>query len=165
MGNRARFEQTFQQSFQHCQRSGVPFMVAMVDADHFKDVNDTYGHAGGDKCLEALADAMRGHFQRTTDQVIRFGGEEFVVFAPIDPDTDVRQMLESLREGIEMMDIPFESHIIRLTVSIGFHAGIPDKSSLASTWLQIADKTLYEAKNNGRNRVEGTFGNMGSGAS
>lgn len=165
LGNRARFEQTFQQSFQHCQRSGVPFMVAMVDADHFKDVNDTYGHAGGDKCLEALADAMRGHFQRTTDQVIRFGGEEFVVFTPIDPGTDVRQLLESLREDIEMMDIPFESHIIRLTVSIGFHAGIPDKSSLASTWLQIADKTLYEAKNNGRNRVQGTFGNMGSGAS
>lgn len=157
LGNRARFEQTFEQTFQHCQRTGTPFLVAMVDADHFKDVNDTYGHAGGDKCLTALADALRAHFQRTTDQVIRFGGEEFVVFAPLEHGTDARQMLESLRESIEMMDIPFESKIIRLTVSIGFHAEIPKKSSLAATWLRMADKTLYEAKNNGRNRIEGVF--------
>lgn len=165
LGNRARFEQTFQQTFQHCQRSGTTFMVAMVDADHFKDINDTYGHAGGDKCLSALADALRGHFQRTTDHVIRFGGEEFVIFAAIEHGSDIRQMLDSLRESIEMMDIPFESQIIRLTVSIGFHAGVPGKSSLPATWLQIADKTLYEAKNNGRNRVEGTFRETECGAS
>ena len=165
LGNRARFEQTFNQTFQYCLRARCGFMVAMVDADHFKDVNDTWGHAAGDKCLEVLADAMRSHFQRSTDQIIRFGGEEFVIFAPIESSADARERLESLRESIEMLDIPFESSTIRLTISIGFYVQVPDKNNTPEMWLQQADNMLYEAKNTGRNRVNGNTGTGQSGAS
>lgn len=153
VGNRTSMEQRFEQVFQHCQRTGSPFLVAMIDVDHFKRVNDRWGHAAGDEGLKAVATTLRAHFQRNTDHIVRFGGEEFVIFTSATTDADLRQQLESLREDIEMMAIPFENEVLHLTISIGYCLKTPDKSSMAKDWLQAADKAMYQAKNQGRNRV------------
>ena len=97
LGNRSYFDQEFRKSFQWCQRHGSGFAVAMVDADHFKMINDNYGHEAGDVCLKTLAELMREHFRRETDRLSRFGGEEFVIFASYEDNSEIKNRLESFR--------------------------------------------------------------------
>lgn len=119
--------------------------VFMIDIDHFKKVNDTYGHEAGDLVLEKVSDVIR---KTTGTEVCRWGGEEFVVWFP-----DSRQMCdpESIRRNVELLQIrlPEENNPIKVTVSIGVAAGMRDFDAL----VQSADKALYCAKVSGRNRV------------
>ncbi len=154
LGNRSYFDQEFRKSFQWCQRHHSGFAVAMVDADHFKKINDTYGHEAGDLCLRALADTMRRHFRRETDRLSRFGGEEFVVFASYEDSDEIRNRLERFREAVASACNICDGNDIQLTISIGLATGIPGPDDSPAEFLRQADQALYQAKQNGRNRLE-----------
>ena len=154
IGNRSYFDREFSKSFHWCQRHGAGFAVAMVDADHFKEINDTYGHDAGDRCLVALADTMRTHFRRETDRLTRFGGEEFVIFTSFSDRDELVSRLEGFREGLAEQTTCCDDEQIRFTVSIGLATGTPDKDTVPAKFLRLADKALYLAKQNGRNRLE-----------
>lgn len=154
IGNRSYFDQEFSKSFHWCRRHQAGFAVAMVDADHFKRINDTYGHDAGDKCLVALADTMRDHFRRDTDRLTRFGGEEFVIFTSFNDRNELISRLESFREGLARHSITCNDQQIRFTISIGLATGTPHKDTSPAEFLRLADKALYVAKQHGRNRLE-----------
>ena len=124
----------------------------MLDLDHFKRVNDTWGHATGDKVLVHLANLLRGNLLRKEDMAGRLGGEEFAVLLP---NTTVEQghtIAERLRMALEQSTIASDDgQTIRVTMSVGLCPVLPDSAS-AST-LASADAALYQAKNTGRNRV------------
>jgi len=158
LGNRSYFDQEFSHSFQWCLRQQAGFAVAMVDADHFKKINDNFGHEAGDQCLKALARVMSEHFRRDTDRLARFGGEEFVIFASYRDDADIRKRLEQFRQTIAFERCSTcNENSINLTVSIGLALGIPSPGHTPGEYLRLADQALYAAKRNGRNRMEVVF--------
>ncbi|WP_449285943.1 transporter substrate-binding domain-containing protein [Marinobacter sp. PE14] len=154
LGNRSYFDQEFRKSFQWCQRHHSGFAVAMVDADHFKRINDSYGHEAGDICLQTLAELMRKHFRRETDRLSRFGGEEFVISASYEDNSEIRNRLESFRKHVEKSCSVCGEHDVHLTISIGLATGIPGPDDSPAEFLRQADQALYQAKQNGRNRLE-----------
>ena len=154
LGNRSYFDQEFRKSFQWCQRHGSGFAVAMVDADHFKMINDNYGHEAGDVCLKTLAELMREHFRRETDRLSRFGGEEFVIFASYEDNSEIKNRLESFRRAVEDSCSVCGEHEINITISIGLATGTPGPDDSPAEFLRQADQALYLAKQNGRNRLE-----------
>ena len=154
LGNRSYFDQEFRKSFQWCQRHSSGFAVAMVDADHFKMINDNYGHEAGDVCLQTLAGLMREHFRRETDRLSRFGGEEFVIFASYEDRNEIRNRLETFRKAVQKSCSVCGEHEVNLTISIGLATGIPGPDDSPAEFLRQADQALYQAKQNGRNRLE-----------
>ena len=154
LGNRAYFDREFAQSFQWCQRHQAGFAVAMVDADHFKNINDTFGHETGDECLKALAEIMRDQFRRETDRIARFGGEEFVVFTTYQNEQDMILRLDSFREMVANHRTTASQRDVHFPISIGLAIGVPAADTAPSEFLRLADQTLYLAKKNGRNRLE-----------
>lgn len=128
---------------------GKSLSVAMVDIDHFKHVNDQYGHQVGDNVLKFVSQLLKSSF-REDDLIVRNGGEEFcVVLEHIDENKAI-DLLESFRKRIDMMPYVDENCSIRITVSIGLYYGLKETMEMM---LSIADQRLYEAKSAGRNRV------------
>jgi len=130
-------------------RSKTPLAAIMLDLDHFKRINDTFGHQIGDETLAALGDVLR-HSTRAGDFVARYGGEEFVILLQ---DTDTAagvEVAEKLREAIHQMHVPGLTG--RVTASFGV-ASIPEHAADGDSLLRAADRALYSAKNTGRNRV------------
>jgi diguanylate cyclase (GGDEF)-like protein len=128
--------------------------VALVDIDHFKAVNDTYGHLAGDVALRAVSDAIREHL-RSYDVAGRFGGEEFVLLLPQADEEAALGIAERLRTHIAAMSIPIEDEdgtCIRLTVSVGV-AALDGTARELTDLLAAADSALYYAKDNGRNKT------------
>jgi polar amino acid transport system substrate-binding protein len=155
LGNRTYFDREFSNSFQWCLRHQTGFAVAMVDADHFKTINDNWGHEAGDRCLESLANTMREHFRRDTDRLARFGGEEFVIFASYQDADDIKARLNRFREEVATRRCDTcKDKGIDLTVSIGLALGFPTPEHTSAEYLRLADQALYTAKRNGRNRLE-----------
>ena len=137
-------------------RTGSPLALALVDIDHFKVVNDTYGHLAGDKALRAVTDALRGQL-RAYDLAGRFGGEEFVVLLPQAREVDAINVAERLRAHIAAMSIPVGDDVesgpsIKLTISVGV-AALDGASRELTDMLAAADAALYYAKETGRNRT------------
>ncbi|MDW8366274.1 MAG: GGDEF domain-containing protein [Abditibacteriales bacterium] len=131
--------------------SGQTACLLMIDVDHFKSINDTFGHAAGDAVLKQIANCCARTFPRKTDFVARYGGEEFVVIVP-DTATDAGRMLgERLLEAVRSLTVIHNGQEIRVTVSIGVSGFIRGDS--AATWLNRADHALYQAKQAGRNRL------------
>jgi two-component system cell cycle response regulator len=127
--------------------------VLMLDVDHFKAVNDRFGHAAGDRALKAIADSLRAR-TRVFDSIARYGGEEFVVVMPGASELDAVHAAERLRAAIESLPFhPSAGVTHRLTVSIGV-ALAGDTAISSEALLQNADAAMYRAKNGGRNRVE-----------
>ncbi|WP_203299023.1 transporter substrate-binding domain-containing protein [Marinobacter sediminum] len=154
LGNRSYFDREFRKSFQWCQRNRDGFAVAMVDADLFKGINDTYGHEAGDHCLKALAEKMRHHFRRETDRLARFGGEEFVIFTTFQTSKEIVERLDRFRDAVADGPTVYSGKEIHLTVSIGLATGVPEPDDSPAHFLRLADQALYAAKKNGRNRLE-----------
>lgn len=155
LGNRTYFDREFSNSFQWCLRHQTGFAVAMVDADHFKKINDNWGHEAGDRCLESLANTMREHFRRDTDRLARFGGEEFVIFTSYQDADDIKARLNRFREEVATRRCDTcKDKGIDLTVSIGLALGFPTPEHTSAEYLRLADQALYAAKRNGRNRLE-----------
>src|SRR5580658_3997174 len=136
-------------------RTGSPLALALVDIDHFKVVNDTYGHLMGDKALRAVTDALRGQL-RSYDLAGRFGGEEFVILLPQTREYDALTVAERLRGHIAAMTIPVDDsdpgRTVTLTISVGVAALDGDRRELTDM-LAAADSALYYAKETGRNRT------------
>ena len=133
-------------------RSGSPLLIAQLDIDHFKAVNDTHGHAAGDLVLQSFADTVRRNV-RDTDVLARWGGEEFVLLLCDTPASDAVTLMERLRQAVQAMQVPVAQggQPITVTVSIGLARHTP-ADPLAGT-LERADQALYAAKAGGRNRV------------
>nr|WP_280637992.1 diguanylate cyclase [Shimia sp. R9_2] len=151
VSNRRPFLKTLETQFDTARKQGLPMSVAMLDVDHFKRINDTYGHDAGDKTLQQLSRMLIREF-RTIDLVGRLGGEEFAL---VFPDTDLigaYAACERLRSTIQSSEIVADANKIRLTVSIGL-TQISNQSSAAAALLKRADELLYMAKNSGRNQV------------
>jgi len=137
-------------------RTGSPLALALVDIDHFKAVNDTYGHLVGDKALRAVTDGLRSQL-RGYDLAGRFGGEEFVVLLPHAREVDALNVAERLRAHIAALSIPVHDAdesgpCVKLTISVGVAALDSDSRDLAGV-LAAADAALYYAKEAGRNRT------------
>jgi two-component system cell cycle response regulator len=127
--------------------------VMMVDVDHFKLINDRYGHPVGDRALKAIADTLRSR-TRVFDSIARYGGEEFVVVMPGAGPQDAQAAAERLRQAIERLPFSPEAEATHpLTVSIGV-AFSSSRNHSAELLLQAADQAMYRAKRGGRNRVE-----------
>jgi diguanylate cyclase (GGDEF)-like protein len=123
----------------------------IIDADKFKHINDTYGHAIGDKCLQEIIKRTRP-LLRKSDMLARYGGEEFVV---IMPETDVDgaiQAAEKIRQTIEKIEFLYKEDIVRVTVSIGVSC-VREGDTLPTDLFERADMAVYKAKENGRNQV------------
>jgi len=132
---------------------GRQLAVLMVDVDHFKSVNDRYGHASGDRALRLIADSLRIN-TRVFDSVARYGGEEFVVVMPGTGPVEAAIAAERLRVAIEEIEFYATAGTrTLLTVSVGV-ACTPIATDSPEVLLQAADIALYDAKRNGRNRVE-----------
>jgi diguanylate cyclase (GGDEF)-like protein len=132
--------------------TATPFGIAMVDIDHFKNVNDTYGHQAGDAVLYAVAQSVK-HSAGVEGIACRYGGEELVIFFPQMSSKEVTVVAEKIRVAIERIKTKSGKKTITVTVSIGVsHRDIPEQSIVDV--IQAADKALYAAKNGGRNQVK-----------
>ncbi|MFT5704771.1 MAG: diguanylate cyclase (GGDEF)-like protein [Shewanella sp.] len=153
IANRRCFDENLQACWQHAIREKSSVGLMMIDIDHFKLYNDTYGHLAGDQCLLEVASALNQTMNRKTDLVARYGGEEFVVLMP--HTRDCISPAVRCQTNIELLSIPHESSPTCefITVSVGFSSIFPDKDSDMLEFTAQADKALYQAKNSGRNRV------------
>jgi diguanylate cyclase len=125
--------------------------LMMVDVDHFKQVNDTHGHAAGDAVLRAIADCMSRNFPRKSDLVARHGGEEFAVILPDTSVQDGKRLAERLLGAIRQLPVQHEGRTITVTVSVGVRQ--LGRNEAMPDWVQRTDHALYAAKTEGRNRV------------
>ena len=137
-------------------RTGIPLALALVDIDHFKLVNDTYGHLVGDKTLRAVTDALQSQL-RAYDVAGRFGGEEFVILLPHAREVDALAVAERLRVHIASLAIPVDDSdasgpFVRVTISVGV-AALDGVSRELTDMLTAADAALYHAKETGRNKT------------
>jgi diguanylate cyclase (GGDEF)-like protein len=149
--NRAAMDRDLDREQAHALRTGRCFTIAMVDADHFKKVNDDYGHSFGDVVLETLAERFVESI-RPRDRVYRYGGEEFLVLLPDTPIDQARSVLERFRQRACRHDISDGETAITQTVSIGAAESAGDEP--IPTVIERADAAMYRAKQSGRNRIE-----------
>ncbi|WP_347903037.1 diguanylate cyclase [Pseudomonas purpurea] len=149
--NRAAWSERLGHEIEQWQQHGNTLLLAMLDLDHFKRINDNYGHLAGDKVLKIIANVLKKRL-RGSDFIARFGGEEFVLLVPNTPLTVGAKLAESLRAAIEACPFHFKGERVTVTVSIGLSAFKPGEHS--DLVLKRADQALYRAKNAGRNRVE-----------
>ncbi len=153
LNNRRYLDQHLPIWMESANKQRVPLAALVIDVDHFKRINDTYGHLLGDQCLKAVAASIRATVHRPDDLVVRYGGEEFVVVLRNTDATGALQVAERARLAIEKAHWEWEGTHIPVTVSIGvamMHSGI-DRDP--ATLLARADTALYAAKHAGRNRV------------
>ena len=150
------FEEQLETELGRCRRYGRPLSVMMLDIDHFKNVNDTYGHAAGDVVLQGLAGLLR-RYGRKDDVIARYGGEEFVAYL-VETDLDgARLAAERVRSAAEVQDFAIpDGRTIRVTISVGT-AGFPADADDVAQLVQRADLALYAAKHGGRNQVQNYY--------
>ena len=151
VSNRRPFLRTLDEEFDKARRYNHPMSVAMLDIDHFKKVNDTYGHDAGDKALRALSGLLISEF-RTIDLVGRLGGEEFALVFPETELNGALKACERLHANIKATEVSTGQSKFRMTVSMGL-ADISDGAPDGPALLKRADELLYIAKNNGRNQI------------
>ncbi|GAB3361930.1 MULTISPECIES: sensor domain-containing diguanylate cyclase [Giesbergeria] len=149
--NRRYLDATFLRELARSRREEQPLAVVMLDLDHFKQVNDQYGHAAGDEVLKALAQLLR-QGARESDLIARYGGEEFVAIMPNMSAQQAWERVQSWRTQLEAMPIVFANLHIRVTLSAGI-AIFPDHGQSPSQLLTRADEMLYQSKLAGRNQI------------
>jgi diguanylate cyclase (GGDEF)-like protein len=152
LSNRHALQIRLPQEWEACCRRGNPLAILILDLDHFKRINDHYGHAAGDEVLRQMAATLRSSF-RETDFIARYGGEEFVVLAP---DCDLGRavlLAERLRLAVTDLQIQFRTANINVTTSIGIAQGLDQAQTKPLDALDQADQALYRAKGAGRNAV------------
>lgn len=155
LANRRHFDELKEVEFRRAQRLGQPLSVLMCDVDFFKRYNDTYGHALGDQCLQAVAGTLKSVFARAGELVARMGGEEFAVLLPGCDANNARKAAERLRQAMatlamEHANSPVAAHV---TLSIGVAQFDPETTDHFDQLLQRADQALYRAKSQGRDRI------------
>ncbi len=159
--NRRHFYSLADQEIKRARRNKTPLAVALMDLDHFKAVNDTYGHDGGDAVLRSFSSLLDRNLRTTDGLVARFGGEEFVILMPETNLAGATAAMEKIRLLVAEDAVPFDEKIIKYTVSVGINivsgGNLPADSTalgiVLEEALKKADSALYHSKNNGRNQV------------
>jgi two-component system, sensor histidine kinase LadS len=151
--NRRYFDNILSGEIKRASRTGQPLSVAIVDLDHFKLVNDTHGHLIGDECLRLVAKTLKRNLGRTSDLIARFGGEEFAMILPATSQENAIIVAERARSAVAEINFIHRGRQVDLSVSIGVAGWIPTQNEIAEKLLQQADKALYQAKLQGRNRA------------
>ena len=154
LANLRAFQTTLESEIERSRRFGTPLALVMLDLDHFKRINDRYGHQQGDEVLELVADVLRD-FTRDIDAAARYGGEELAVVLPQTDSEGAEQLAERMREAIEQLSVPRVDGrgALHLQASFGV-AAVPESAADRETLIAAADAALYRAKRAGRNRVE-----------
>lgn len=158
--NRAHFNSRWAECTSENGRQGRPLSVALFDLDHFKSINDTYGHPAGDSVLQSFAKLVR-RVSRMTDIPCRYGGEEFALIMPDTSPEDAVTVCDRIREELEQMNWPAHPER-KITVSIGIGGASGAAQVDPERWLDDTDKTLYRSKKDGRNRVTASDVSSGS---
>jgi diguanylate cyclase (GGDEF)-like protein len=151
LANRREFDDALQREWNHARRSGQSLSLLMIDIDHFKQLNDAFGHQTGDTRLREVARALADTMTRTLDVVARYGGEEFAVILPATHGRDAQRLAEAARQTIQALQLAAPEGCV--TVSIGVSAAEHVASDDPAALLTAADAALYDAKRAGRNRV------------
>jgi len=153
LSNRRQFELAISREIDRVARAGEPALVLMVDIDHFKKVNDTYGHAAGDEVIKAVGHALQDCV-RPMDTVSRFGGEEFSIILPNCPPAFGHTVAERIRLKVQRRAIRVAPGVdVSVTISIGGAFAPQWVRSSAALWIERADQQLYRAKAEGRNKA------------
>ncbi|HED35122.1 MAG TPA: diguanylate cyclase [Gammaproteobacteria bacterium] len=153
VANRRHFDEMLEYDVNKMRRFNIPLTLIICDIDHFKKLNDTYGHTTGDMCLQKVAQCIKSSFLRTSDLVARYGGEEFaIILSNIDKGNSI-VLVERMRKEVEALvfDVDPQVHI---TISAGLTTLIPDKDTTVTSIIKQADEALYMAKSKGRNNVQ-----------
>jgi len=154
LATRRVFEEHLTTHWREGIRTGKALSVLMVDIDHFKELNDRYGHLGGDNCLQQVAERLGGSAMRALDLVARYGGEEFVIVLPNTKLSEARVVAERACEAIRRQPFAVYRNVTeRVTVSIGVATTVPVGALAALSLVAAADRGLYRAKLAGRDRV------------
>ena len=153
LGNRRTLLEALDQQSALAQRSGMPMTLLVIDIDHFKQVNDSFGHPSGDLALQGVARLLESSLRRQ-DVVGRLGGEEFMVILPCTPRDNAATLAEKLRHAVEQTSFAaVDGRRMALTISVGLHEFDPQSETRIEDVIRVADEALYRAKSGGRNRV------------
>jgi diguanylate cyclase (GGDEF)-like protein len=155
INNRRRFDEALYDEWYRAARLSSPLSLIICDIDKFKEYNDTHGHLAGDKCLTRIAHLIDDFARRTVDVAARFGGEEFAVILPDTGYEDAKKVAEQMRMAIIGLALPHGVSPVAdiVTASFGVHTTTPEKDVHPDTLIDCADKALYVAKGQGRNKV------------
>lgn len=155
IANRRKFDESLNMEWKRMAREQSKLSLLLCDIDFFKFYNDNYGHPEGDKCLQAVAQAINAVAERPTDLAARYGGEEFGVILPDTDENGAMHVAEEIMENIKALRIPhaYSKADSYVTLSIGISSLVPNKKIKPKTLIKISDKALYEAKKQGRNRI------------
>lgn len=151
--NRRHFDQQIEHEWLRTRRHKEPLSLMILDIDHFKCINDNYGHLFGDQCLIKVAAILKNSVQRPEDIVARYGGEEFVIMLPNTNISGAHLIAERIRQRIEKLRLNYRDKQVQFTISIGISSMIPGLDSSTIDLIASADQALYLAKERGRNRV------------
>jgi diguanylate cyclase (GGDEF)-like protein len=152
--NRRFYDQRILAEYRRSKRNLTPLSIVLIDIDHFKDVNDTYGHLAGDQCLAWVSKHINKSLKRSSDMAFRYGGEEFCLILPDTDATGALSLAEILRQNIADQPFIYDEKSISLTVSNGIYTYVQQENVTPEQIFSRADKALYQAKNNGRNQTQ-----------
>lgn len=166
VGNRRHFETTLATEWNNAQREHKPLSLILLDIDFFKQYNDHYGHVAGDDCLRRIGALLEPSAARPRDLVARYGGEEFVLVLPGTDAAAAMHLAERCRASVADAAIAHARSAIAavLTVSLGVGTVIPAQGDASRTFIEAVDRALYQAKQQGRNRVVASAGSAPVGA-
>ncbi len=151
LNNRGHWEECLGQEYRRCKRTHGVSSLIMFDIDHFKKVNDTYGHQAGDEVIRVVSNTLL-QMQRETDISGRYGGEEFGIILPDTTAQEALIMADRLREHIAASPVTYEDQVIQFTISLGIREFSDDLSD-HTQWLEHSDQALYQSKRGGRNQT------------
>jgi diguanylate cyclase (GGDEF)-like protein len=154
--NRNYFDKKYLAELRRSRREQTHLSIVMLDIDHFKNVNDQHGHLVGDECIKSVANIIQQSLKRPSDDVCRYGGEEFALILPSTELAGALSLVEQIRQDIAETLITSEDTEIQVTISAGVATAVAELSQPEETILALADKQLYKAKNAGRNKVCGS---------
>lgn len=154
LGNRYQFNDLYPSMIAGAQRQSIPLSLVLLDIDYFKRVNDQHGHAAGDLCLQQFAELMHQMFRRGTDVPLRLGGEEFAVIMPGTTLEQARHLAEQFRATLAETRMDIHGNALNITTSIGVGAYDPRIDSCGDALYRRVDAALYQAKEEGRNRLK-----------
>jgi len=152
--NRRFYDQKILAEYRRSKRNRTPLSLIIIDIDHFKEVNDNYGHLAGDQCLAWLSNHLKQSLKRSSDMAFRYGGEEFCLILPDTDEKGAMALAEALRKNIEKQACVCNSTQISLTISSGICTYIQQDDVQPEQIFTRADEALYEAKHKGRNQTQ-----------
>lgn len=158
--NRSYFDKKYIAEIRRSRRERTQLSIVMLDIDHFKNINDRYGHLVGDDCIKSVAKTIKQALKRPSDDLCRYGGEEFVLILPSTELVGATALVENIRQTLEQTVVHSDGFEINLTISAGIATAVAEPNQADELILAAADQQLYQAKNEGRNKVKGVFLNQ-----